>query len=188
MKSELKTVLGMVNYLQQFIPKLSEHTAPLRAIEKKGTEFYWDRNLQDCYDNIKRLVAEDVTLAYYDRNKPVTIQTDYSKQGVGAVLVQDGRPVHYGSKALAGGEADYAPIEGEMLAIVYATQKWHHYLYGRNFTVETDHKPLIDIKNKNIALAPPRIRGMLMTTSPYNFQLVHKVEMFAALFFKLLAP
>ena len=107
-KSELKTVLGMVNYLQQFIPKLSEHTAPLRAIEKKGTEFYWDQN---CYDNIiKRLVAEDVTLAYYDRNKPVIIQTEYSKQGLGAVLVQDGRPVHYGSKALAGGEADYAPI------------------------------------------------------------------------------
>ena len=173
-KSELKTFLGMVNYLQQFIPNLSEHTAPLRVIEKKDTEFYWDENLQRCYDKVKKLVAADVTLAYYDRNKPVTVQTDYSKQGLGAVLLQEGRPVHYASKALVGAEPNYATIEGEMLAIVYATQKWHHYLYGRAFTVETDHKPLVAIKNKNIALAPPRIRGMLMATSGYDFQLRHK--------------
>ena len=64
-----------------------------------------------------------MTLSFYDRTKPITIQTDYSKQGVGAVLLQDGRPVHYGSKALVGTERDFAPIEGEMLAIVYATMK-----------------------------------------------------------------
>ena len=173
-KSELKTFLGMVNYLQQFIPNLSQHTAPLRAIEKKGNDFYWDANLQNCFDNIKSLVAADVTLSYYDRSKPITIQTDYSKQGLGAVLLQDGRPVHYGSKALVGTERDFAPIEGEILAILYATIKWHHYLYGRRFTIETDHKPLVDIKNKNIALAPPRIRGMLMSTSQYDFELKHR--------------
>ena len=173
-KSELKTFLGMVNYLQQFIPNLSQHTSPLREIEKKGVDFYWDANLQNSFDNIKALVAADVTLSYYDRSKPIVIQTDYSKKGVGAVLLQEGRPVHYGSKALVGSERDYAPIEGEMLAIVYATTKWHHYLFGRQFTVETDHKPLVDIKNKNVALAPPRIRGMLMITRQYDFELRHR--------------
>ena len=173
-KSELKTFLGMVNYLQQYIPNLSQHTAPLREIERKGVDFYWDVNLQNCFDNIKALVAADFTLSYYNRTKPIVIQTDWSKQGVGAVLLQEGRPVHYGSKALVGTERDFAPIEGEMLAIVYATTKWHHYLYGRQFTIETDHKPLVDIKNKNIALAPPRIRGMLMLTSQYDFQLHHR--------------
>ena len=173
-KSELKTFIGMVNYLQQFIPNLSQHTAPLREIEKKGVDFYWDVNMQNCFENIKALVATDVTLSYYDRSKPIVVQTDWSKQGIGAVLLQDGRPVHYGSKALVNNEQDFAPIEGEMLAIVYATMKWHHYLYGRRFLVETDHKPLVDIKNKNIALAPPRIRGMLMQTSQYDFELRHK--------------
>ncbi len=173
-KSELKTFLGMVNYLQQYIPKLSSHTAPLREIEKKGVEFYWDSNLLKVFNDIKEMVATDVTLAYYDRSKPVTVQTDYSKLGLGAVLLQDGRPVHYGSKALVGSEVDFAPIEGEMLAIVYATKKWHHYLYGRRFTVETDHKPLVDIKNKNVALAPPRIKGMLMATCQYDYELRHK--------------
>ena len=173
-KSELKTFLGMVNYLQQFIPHLSQHTSPLREIEKKGVDFYWDVNLQSSFDNIKALVAADVTLSYYDRTKPLTIQTDYSKKGLGAVLLQEGRPVHYGSKALVGNEKDFAPIEGEMLAILYATQKWHHYIYGRQFTVETDHSPLVDIKRKNINLAPPRIRGMLMLTSQYDFDLQHR--------------
>ena len=98
-------------------------------LKRKGVEFYWDANLQNCFENIKALVAADVTLSYYDRNKPITIQTDWSKQGIGAVLLQDGRPVHYGSKALVGNEREFAPIEGEMLAIVYATTKLHHYLY-----------------------------------------------------------
>ena len=60
----------MVNYLQQFIPNLSQHTAPLREIKKKGVDFYWDVNMQNCFDNIKALVATDVTLSYYDRSKP----------------------------------------------------------------------------------------------------------------------
>ena len=57
----------MVNYLQQFIPHLSQHTSPLRDIEKKGVDFYWDVNLQNCFYNIKTMVAADVTLSYYDR-------------------------------------------------------------------------------------------------------------------------
>ena len=61
-----------------------------------------------------------------------------------------------------------------MLTIVYATMKWHHCLFGRRFLVETDHKPLVDIKNKNIGLAPPRIRGMLMQTRQYDFDSRHK--------------
>ena len=123
---------------------------------------------------MKAFVAADVTLAYYDRNKPVTVQMDFSNQGLRAVLLQEGRPVHYTSKALVGAEPNFATIEGEMLVTLYATQKWHHYLYGTAFTIETDHKPLVAIENKNIASAPPRIRGMLMATSGYDFQLRHK--------------
>ena len=72
------------------------------------------QTLQNCFENIEVLVAADVTLLYYDRNEPVTIQTDWSKQGIGAILLQEGRPVHHGSKALVGNEQVFAPIEGKM--------------------------------------------------------------------------
>ena len=173
-REELRTFLGMVNYLQQFIPKLSEATEPLRAMDRDGVVFKWDATYQVVFDEIKSLVAKDISLAYYDRTKPVTLQTDYSKKGLGAVLVQEGRPVRYASKAVTVPEANFAPIEGEMLAVFYGIMKFHHYLYGRGFTVNSDHKPLHHIHKKNLSLAPPRLRDMLMKLSPYDFEIEYK--------------
>ena len=172
-RSELRTFLGMVNYLQQFIPKLSEHTAPLRELDKDSATFTWNETLQEVFENVKSLVSADVTLAYYDRTKPVEVQCDYSKQGLGATLVQEGRPIRYASKALVGPEKDYAPIEGEMLAVVFGIKKFHYYVYGRKFKVKSDHKPLTYIRTKNITLAPPRLRGMLMSIWQYDYQIEH---------------
>ena len=173
-REELRTFLGMVNYLQQFIPKLSEATEPLRAMDKEGVVFRWDDNYQEVFNHIKDLVATDISLAYYDRTKPVILETDYSKQGLGAVLVQEGRPVRYASKSVSVAEANYAPIEGEMLAVLFGVMKFHHYLYGRQFLVNSDHKPLDHIHKKNLSLAPPRLRGMLMKLSPYDFEIEWK--------------
>ena len=113
-------------------------------------------------------------LAYYDRRKPVTLQTDYSENGIGVALVQEGRPVQFASKYLVNAERDYAPIEGEMLGVVYGIKKFHNYLYGRKFTVECDHKPLHHIHKKNLSLAPPRLRGMLRSVGDYDFVLQHR--------------
>ena len=172
-KSEMKTFLGMVNYLQQFIPRLSEHTALLRTLEKKDVRYTWGPSYQECFDRVKSLVANSMSLAYYDRKKPVTLQTDYSEKGLGAVLVQDGKPIQFASKALVGGEADLAPIEGEMLAILYGIKKFHYFLFGRKFTVESDHRPLHHIHKKNLHKAPPRLRAMLEEISQYEFVLTH---------------
>ena len=163
----------MTKYLQQFIPKLSAETAPLRDLDKDSATFIWNESLQEVFDKVKSLVSADVTLAYYDRNKPVELQCDYSKQGLGATLVQEGRPIQYASKALVGPEKNYAPIEGEMLAVVYGIKKFHYYLYGRQFKVKSDHKPLKFIHKKNLGLAPPRLRGMLMSIWPYDYHIEH---------------
>ena len=77
-KGELRTFLGMVGYLQQFLPKLSELEKPLREMDKRNVAFTWDANHQRTFEEIKKLVATDVILAYYDRKKPVVLQTDYS--------------------------------------------------------------------------------------------------------------
>ena len=113
-------------------------------------------------------------LAYYDRKKPVTLQCDYSENGIGVALVQDGKPVQFASKALVNGEEDYAPIEGEMLGVVFGIKKFHHYLYGRRFVVECDHKPLHHIHKKNLSLAPPRLRGMLRAVADYDYTIQHR--------------
>ena len=173
-KSEVKSFLGMVNYLQRFIPRLSEHTKLLRGLERKGVHFSWNDDCQIAFEKIKSLVADDMLLAYYDRKKPVTLQCDYSENGIGVALVQEGRPVQFASKALVNAEGDYSPIEGEMLGVVFGIKKFHHYLYGRKFTVECDHKPLHHIQRKNISLAPPRLRGMLRSVADYDYTLVHR--------------
>ena len=173
-KGEVKSFLGMVNYLQQFLPRLSEQTKVLRDLEKKGTHFSWGSDHQACFDNIKSLVSDSLSLAYYDRSKPVTLQTDYSENGIGVALVQDGKPVRFASKSLSERESEYAPIEGEMLGVVYGIKKFHHYLYGRRFVVECDHKPLHHIHRKNLSLAPPRLRGMLRSVGNYDFSIQHR--------------
>ena len=82
-------------------------------------------------------------LQYYDVTKAVVIQCDASGKGLGAVLLQDSKPVCYASRVLTDAETRYAPIEAEMLAVVFACRKFHQNIYGRSTVVETDHKPLL---------------------------------------------
>ena len=92
--------LGMVTYLSPFIPSLSTHTAPLWELLKKDSEFMWNTTYQEAFNQIKQLVCKDTTLQYFNVQKPVTVQVDASKKGLGATLLQDGRPVAFASKAL----------------------------------------------------------------------------------------
>ena len=85
-----------------------------------------------------------------------------------ACLIQDNKPVAFASKALTSVEARYANIERELLAVVYGCERFHTYLYGRSFTVESDHKPLESIHLNNLIAAPRRLRRMLLRLQPYN--------------------
>lgn len=113
-------------------------------------------------------------LAYYDPKKSVTLQVDASKYGLSIVLLQDSRPVAYASKTLTSSEINYAQIEKEMLAILFGCKRFHQYVYGRRFTVETDHSPLIFIMKKPLAAAPARLQRMLLQLHRYDIDIVHK--------------
>ena len=106
---------------------------------------------------MKEAITAASTLAYFDSSKPVTIQTDASKRGIGATLLQNGRPVAYASKSLTETESNYCNIEREMLGIVFGLERFHHYAYGRHVTVETDHKPLESITHKKSDKRPTEI-------------------------------
>ena len=109
-------------------------------------------------------------LAYFDPSKELSIQCDASGQGLGAALLQEGRPLAYASRALSDTETRYATIEKEMLAIVFALEKWHQYTFGRPLTVYSDHKPLEAIMKKPLDRAPKRLQGMLVRALAYDIK------------------
>ena len=109
-------------------------------------------------------------LKYFDSSKPIVIQGDASQSGLGACLMQAGSPIAYASRSLSEIETQYAQIEKEALAIEFAMEKFHTYVYGRNdVPVETDHKPLISIFSKALSNAPKRLQRMLLRLQRYFF-------------------
>ena len=85
------------------------------------------------------------------------------------VLLQDGRPIAYASRSLTDTESNYSNIEREMLGIVFGLERFHHYVFGPQVVVKSDHKPLESITKKNIAKVPPRLQRMLLRIQPYDF-------------------
>ena len=98
--TELQEFLGLVTYLSPFIPGLSTLTAPLQELLKKDTEFIWNRTYDTAFEWIKEAVISDTTLRYFDPSLPMTIQVDASQVGLGAALLQNGKPIAFASKAL----------------------------------------------------------------------------------------
>ena len=175
-KQELQSFLGAVNYLQTFVPHLSSNTEPLQALLKKENCFAWDENNNTCFQKIKSQLQKALLrpLRYYDRTKPVTLQCDASSlKGLGACIIQDGQPITFASKSLTDIETRYANIERELLAIIYGCEKFHTYLYGRTFVVETDHKPLEMISLKNLTVAPAQLQRMLLHLQQYDLVITY---------------
>lgn len=174
--AELETILGMVNYLARFAPNLAEMSAPLRQLLRQDAQFKWNQAHEQAFQKIKdTLTAEPgPVLAYFDPEKEVTLQVDASKNGLGATVMQNGKPVAYASKLLNPTEQNYAQIEKELYAVLYGCKRFHDYIYGRHITVESDHKPLESIIRKPFALAPPRLQRMLLALQKYSITLIHK--------------
>ena len=111
--------------MTSFAPNMSQHTAILRELLKNDGYFQWTPSHETAFKNIKRLICKEITLSYF-----------------GAVLMQNGRPIAFASKSLSDWERRYANIEREMLAVVFGYARFHTYVYGKHFTIGSDHKPL----------------------------------------------
>ena len=107
-------------------------------------------------------------LAYYDVKKETTIQCDVSKNAVPVVLSQEGRPVAYASWKLCKSELIWAPIEKEMLAIVFSAHKFREYILGKATMVQTDHLPLKTIRRKTMSVAPLHLQAMILKVSGFD--------------------
>ena len=112
--TKLQGFLGLVMYLSPFIPGLSTLTAPLHGLLKKDTDFTWNCTYDATFQHVKEAVISDTNLRYFDPSLLVTIQVDASQVGLGAALLQNGKPMAFASKALTKTECQYANIEREM--------------------------------------------------------------------------
>ena len=121
----LQQFLGIATYMSPFIPHLSQHTADLRELTKKNSDFGWTASHQKAFKKVKDLICEEVTLSYFNPSKEVTLQVDASGKGLGATLLQDRKAVAFCSKALTDCEERYANIERDMLAVFYGWERFH---------------------------------------------------------------
>ena len=173
-QTKLQSFLGLINYLQPFIPGLSNKTAFLyKQLAKRD----WNPSTDAVFQCLKAWICQTllkVTLAYYDRSKPVIVQIDTSEYRLGAALLQGGHPIAFTSKTLTDVKTHYTNIERECLSACFGLEKFHSYIYGRHIIVESDHKPLEMIQHKPIHAAPPRLQQMLLHMQKYDYIIHYK--------------
>ena len=114
---DLYSYLGLVNYLKCFSPKIVELKVPLRTLNKRDTVYTWESSQQAAFEAIQE-IANTSVLAYFDKSKQSIIQTDASKRGLGAVLLQDGKQIIYASMTET--QHHYSNIDRELLSVVFA--------------------------------------------------------------------
>ena len=152
-------------------PVLSELSEPLRTLCKSGVKWTWKSEQQNAFEAIKQVITTIPVLTYFDKTKKHTIQYNASKKGLGAVLLQESKPVMYMSRALTETEQRYSNIERELLAIVFTLERLNHYMFGRSITVQSDHQPLQSIWKKSIVSASPRLQRLLLRLAHYDLNI-----------------
>ena len=156
---QLRSFLGLVHYYGKFIPNLATVTEPLNQLLHKGTQWQWSSDCEKAFAQLKNTLSSSPVLVHYDTNSPLRLACDASAYGVGAVIshtMPDGseKPVAFASRTLTKAERNYAQLEKEALSIIFGIRKFHPYLYGRQFTLVTDHKPLVTILHPRKGILP----------------------------------
>lgn len=177
--SELRSFLGSLNYYARFIPNLQSKCASLHRLLQKNVRWTWTSNDTRIFTQLKMAISSKNVLVHFDPNLPVILATDAFEKGLGAILMHrypDGsdKPIAAASRSLTKTESRYAPIDREALAIMFGVSKFHQYLYGRKFTLKTDHKPLERIfgENKEIPkMAASRLTRWAISLSAYTYKI-----------------
>ncbi|WVZ93134.1 LOW QUALITY PROTEIN: hypothetical protein U9M48_039140, partial [Paspalum notatum var. saurae] len=137
--TEIRSFLGLAGYYRRFIKDFSKIAKPMTSLTKKNASFTWVRG---GVPRIEEIVNNRTALAQPDVTKPFDVYCDASGQGLGCVLVQEGRVIAYASRQLRKHEANYPTHDLELAAVVHALKIWRHYLLGNTCHIYTDHKSL----------------------------------------------
>ncbi|XP_057202332.1 uncharacterized protein K02A2.6 [Triplophysa rosa] len=180
--SQLRSFLGFVNYYNRFLPNLANVLHPLHALLRTGKKWMWTKQCERAFQEAKKLVMSDTVLTHFDPHKPVKLACDASPYGIGAVLshvMSDGteRPIAFASRSLSAAESNYAQIDREALSLVWGVKRFNQYLYGKEFTLVTDHQPLLSIfsPQKGVPLtAAARMQRWALFLGGHRYQIEFK--------------
>jgi hypothetical protein len=128
--SEVHSFMGLAGYYRRFIEGFSKIANPITKLQKKNKKFVWTKKCAEAFRRLKELLKTTPILKVPDMDANFLVCTDASKEGLGGVLMQDGRVISYISRNLRRHEENYATHDLELLAIVYALKVWRHYLVG----------------------------------------------------------
>lgn len=144
---EARRFVAFCNYYRRFIPNFAQIAFPLNRLQRKNTAFKWDQECQNAFEQLKQQLLSPRILKLPDFQKQFILTTDASKQGCGAVLAQKyddvELPIAFASRSFTKGESNKSTIEQELCAIHWAVTYFRPYLYGRQFVIRTDHRPLV---------------------------------------------
>ena len=188
-KTKVRSFLGLTGFYQNYIANYSDIAAPLTDLTKKSqpTKVNWSTREEQAFQTLKTKLLSKPILKMPCVDKEFILRCDASGYGVGAVILQehDGtlHPVSYASRKLSEREVKWPISSKEALSIVFGCLKFHKYLYGRHFTIETDHKPLTILKGPDST--NPRLMKYAIALQPYDFttKVIPGVENIGADFF-----
>ena len=174
-KETMRSFLGMINYLNIYNALSAHLTAPLSALTHQAVDYKPSKVNYENFNRLKMEVSNMRALPYFDVNAETTFQTDASKKGLGACLIQRGKVICYASRALTKTEQNYQNLEKEALGTIWGMEKFHYFLYWKEFTLETDQKPLVSIYKKHMIDISPRVQRLIARSFWYlSFKVVYK--------------
>ncbi|XP_058463779.1 uncharacterized protein K02A2.6-like [Malaya genurostris] len=176
--SDLRSLLGLINFLGRFVPNLSDLTFHMRQLLVKDCRFVWTDNHDKELAIVKQILNRVESLAFFDPLDETLLVTDASPWGLGAILIQlkNGipRPIFCASKSLTTHEKKYCQTEKECYAIIWAMEKLFMYLYGLHFTLITDCKPLEYLFNKAQSKPSARIERWILRLQSFDFEVKYE--------------
>ena len=175
---QVRSFLGMVNYYGRFIKNLQGVAAPLHKISTKNAKFYWEREQEEAFQELKRLIASAPVMSYPRREGMFILDTDASDRAMGAVLsqmqadehgVMVEKPIAFASKKFDAREVKYCARRRELLAIIKMVKHFNVYLRGPTFLIRTDHASLRYIRT--VQSLPAQFFRWIMMLEEYSYKI-----------------
>lgn len=164
------------------MPNLANKLKPLHELLNKTKTWNWTDKCETAFRGAKTALSQSEALTHFDSTLPLQLACDASPYGVGAVVSHimpsgEERPIAFASRTLSKAESNYAQIEREALSIVFGIKKFHQYLYGRKFTLLTDHRPLTSIFGPHTgipSLAASRMQRWALILSAHQYDIKYR--------------